>query len=390
MVYLIVFGICLLIDSYKRKDKGFRLLLIGSVYIILCFGYTTGTDWPSYELAYQSGTAGAHFSEREPGLGFLISIFHPIIEDFWLFNGLCKVFFLFSLVSMISIFTSKIWTTIALSLVFSTMFLVVNCPMRFMLSCAFLFNAFRLFMKKRKIFACFIGFVAFLFHITIIVPILIIISGIFAHKFYRLKPIALYIITLLSLWVSSNAGIYSFVFAKVLSLLGLEVFSSGSYSFFNMSSPLNVGTLWNLALLVIIIKNKNKFEIINHGSLIFYYAITYFWLYLILRPIPTAFRLSVFNGEMACIAITILLSLRQKKRLIIPKLYKYGIYCMFSILLLKMGYSSYAYYPYTNSLPYIIFGHKKFSDRTHFNSDEYQKEFGYSEENNKDDLKEID
>lgn len=114
MVYLIVFVLCLCADYYRN----FRILSILIIYIILCFGYTTGTDWISYELYYKYGIENAHFATREPGLGVLINLANYFTSDFWIFNGFCKVFYLWTLTRMISFFTHRVWSVVALTLIF--------------------------------------------------------------------------------------------------------------------------------------------------------------------------------------------------------------------------------------------------------------------------------
>lgn len=378
MVYLIVFLLCLCADYYKRRKADLRILSIIIIYLILCFGYTTGTDWPTYESFYNSGFENAHFADREPGLGILIIISKWIISDFWLFNGFCKVLYLWALTRLIAVFTNKVWTSVAFTIVLSSMFMIVNCPMRFMLSCAFLFLSIREFLNKRFLLASIFSLIALSFHITIIVPLLFFALGFLSDVFFRLKRILLVIISFGIILLSSSSSVYQFIFTKILSLLGLGIFADSGYAFFNASSVFSIGTLRNALILFFLIYYKEVFRGMKYGKLIFYYAIIFFWLDVILRPIPTAFRLSIFNSEMACVAIAILISDRIVNKVKISAVCRYGVITMFVVLIIKTAYGSYAYYPYTNSIPYIIFGHMDYNERVNYNIREYTRNFGSS------------
>lgn len=378
MIYLLVFILCFIIESYNNKNKIISTLCIYIVYLILCFGYTTGTDWPNYELYFNNEIYNTHFGEREPGLGILTTLCKYIISDFWLFNGLCKVFYLYSLTLLTSCFIKNKWTAIGFSLLFSSLFIIVNCPMRFMLATAFINVSASQLLNKKYLLSTIFGIIAFFFHITIIIPILFFATGFLYDKFYQLRKTILIILTIVFLIISNFIGIYQFIFSNVLSFIGLNIFSDSTYSIFNNNSIFSIGTLRNLLLLLFIIKYKELFSDTKSSRLIFFYAVTYFWMDVLFRPIPTAFRLSIFNSIMASVAIAYLISKKNCNYIIVPKFYRYAIVTVFSLLILKTAYGSYVYYPYTNSIPYILFGHMNYSERVVYNKVKYFESFGYS------------
>lgn len=374
MIYLLVFLLCFLVDRLKNHSCQ-KIAFICFIGVVLCFGYTTGTDWRNYEVAYYNPYMDI-FLGWEPGFMALVHFFRKLDIDFWIFNALCKIFYLWSLTYLLSFFTNKIWSTVAFTLVFSTIFLVVNCPMRFMLSMAIFYIGVGLFIQKKIIIASLIGLIALSFHITIIIPILLFISGIIINeKFFNLHRYQLVILTFLALFVSTFVGLYQFLFNNLLSILNLDGLS-GAYGFFKKNALLNFGVLRNCLLCFIIIYYKEVFRSIKYGRLIFYYAVSFFWLDVLFHPIPTAFRLALFNSQFASIAIVLLLFLKIGRWHIINIYLQKGIYFLFAILLLKSVYSSYAYYPYTNSIRYILTGHMSYQERADYNIRIFTRDIG--------------
>lgn len=234
-------------------------------------------------------------------------------------------------------------------------------------------------MKKRNLFASICFILAVSFHLTIIIPIFFYLTGVLSNRFFLIKKNHLVIITVLVIYLSTLSGIYHYIFSHVLSILGLDAFISGSYSFFTSDSVLSFGSLRNIILALFLIYYKDNFLGFKYGKLIFFYAITFFWVDILFRSVPTAFRLSIFNGIFACAALSLLLFTRIKKGIIVKNLYKKGIIALFVIILLKTSYGSYVYYPYTNSIPYIIGGHENYFVRENYNKKKYSETFGFND-----------
>lgn len=382
MIYLLAFILCILTD---RVTPFYRKIFIGIVLIILCFGYTTGSDWVSYELYYTGNLPSAHFEEREKGFVLYTNFFKTFISDFWVFNAASKVFYMFALAYLLKFFTNKIGTAIAFGLVLSTMFMVINCPMRFMIGCSIFYIGARLALEKKWLKASLFLILSLTFHITIIIPILLLFSGRFYKVFFRLSKLQLILIILACAAISTLSGFYIFLFNNILDIIGLGMFKDGHYSFFSEGSLFNIGSLRNLVLALIIIKYKSLFAEIHNGKLIFFYTLTYFGIGFIMSPIPTAFRMIIFNSQLACVALVVIIY-SHKNKLInymsLPSVYtKKAIYFLLIILILKTTYGSYIYYPYTNSIPYIIMGHKSYTERSMYNKRIYQRDIGPIPEN---------
>ena len=93
LLYLLTFLGGFLVDKMRPNSK-VRKVFILWLYIFLCFGYMTGSDWRSYENEYITGSVKSWNYVAEPlSLITLTKLYH-IIPDFWLFLGICKCIYL--------------------------------------------------------------------------------------------------------------------------------------------------------------------------------------------------------------------------------------------------------------------------------------------------------
>ena len=150
MIYIIFFFLCFVIDKYFKQRNFVYNIATFSVFIFLCFGYTTGSDWRDYELIYENDYMLERYEENEPSYVFLVRIFSPIIHDFWIFNALMKCFYLYSLNKFFSFFTPKKWIALALSFTFSSLFMLIDCPMRFMIAMGVFLYSCIAFLKSHR------------------------------------------------------------------------------------------------------------------------------------------------------------------------------------------------------------------------------------------------
>lgn len=367
---------CFFVDRLKKHSFQ-RIIAVCFIAIVLCFGYTTGTDWKNYELMYKNPSIWTHFRDMEIGFLLLVKCFQYITSDFWVFSGFCKIFYLGSLIYLVSQLSSKPWSVVAFSLVFSTLFLIIDCPMRFMLGMAFFCIGAGLFFKKQYFKSFIFGTLSLFFHVTMIIPLFIFLSYPLYKKIYELNKIQLVILICLTIIVSMNVWLYRFIFNNVLSILNLAEFKN-SYGFIVQGSLLNLGFIRNLLLCFMIIFYKDLFRSIKYGQQIFYFAILFFLLEILLRPIPTAFRLGLFYSHFVCIAITALLF--NNEHVYMKKYLQVGTCFLFTIILLRSVYGSYIYYPYTNSIPYLLKGHMSYYERLNYNRKIFIRDFGKIEE----------
>lgn len=377
MWYLLAFICCFLIDADKQKNPLIRGALIFLVITILCFGYMTGTDWRNYEHYFYNPNLGEHFTDREPGFTIFNRIAGQVISDFWIFSAICKIFYTYSLIHLIKRFSPYPWSVFALTLVISSLFLIVNCPLRFMLALGIYYFAFSYFLSKKYVIASVLSFISLTFHVTLIILILISCLGIFSDKIFKLKRKVLVILSIFCMFLSSQIWLYNFIFNALLGYIGLDMFQDSGYAIFSSGAVFTIGALWQFCMICLIIYFKAKFADIQYGKLIFTYSVAFFCLSVICLPIYSAFRITLFCSTFFCISIVFIV--HQQLNLFIQTRYiRKIIYMFFGLLVIKTVYGSFVYYPYSNSIPYIISGHLPYNVRSQYNITEYSKFSGES------------
>lgn len=82
-IYIITFLLGILLDSF-RVNKNIKIVFIIWLYIFLCFGYMTGSDWRAYELQYQSADYYYYNATYEKGFYTLFYFLKLFISDFFI------------------------------------------------------------------------------------------------------------------------------------------------------------------------------------------------------------------------------------------------------------------------------------------------------------------
>lgn len=378
MIYLFTFIICLIAGQTKyatingEKVKFVYITCVLWIYIFLCFGYMTGSDWRGYELMYLYNDNIEHY-KREPGFYYLVRILQNVITDFWVFSAVLKIVYLYSIVYFFKHLTKDVYIAIGLSLTYGLLFMIIDCPMRFMIAqTVLLFSSYFLFKNQWLKFAI-CGFISVLFHVTILFSLILLLTYPLNKRFSSLNRwIILFIYTVVTILVyipkfSSLLYEGSYLFGDNIGEM-LTYF----YSDYSTEGLFSIGSIKNFIFFIIVLFYRNTI-ILNssYGKLIFYFSCLFFILSRILGCIPTAFRINIYLAYFFIVALVLIL--KDSKRL-----FKQFIYILFSILLLKDVYNGWMYYPYSNSLPYIIGGHEPYSQRSAFNASEYFKRTGHS------------
>ena len=108
----------------------------------------------------------------------------------------------------------------------------------------------------------------------------------------------------------------------------------------------------------------------KYGKVIYVFSITYYLFDRFLVFLPTGFRLIIpFQYFIAIYYICLL----YKKQFFGKIMWIY-----YSVTFLLNIYSHYVYIPYSNSIPYIIFGHKSYDERSTYNIEAYKERLGKS------------
>ncbi len=148
--YFIFFGLCFFINKLTKHNNIVRTILIMALFAFLCFGYMTGSDWRAYEMDYMSKSFDRAIILGEMGFVHVSRFFSTFISDFWLYAGMMKCVYLLSLILLISVFTKNVFATIAIGFSNSLLFMLIDCPMRFMMALSIIFFGVYLFFGSEK------------------------------------------------------------------------------------------------------------------------------------------------------------------------------------------------------------------------------------------------
>lgn len=82
-IYILTFILGFYIDQLSPiKYKKLRVLYIVWLFIFLCFSYTNGSDWRSYELGYEEGYLTYALLGRDLGFVAIMNGFRLIFNTF--------------------------------------------------------------------------------------------------------------------------------------------------------------------------------------------------------------------------------------------------------------------------------------------------------------------
>lgn len=332
----------------------------------------TGTDWRNYELMYKKPSLLYKFQDDEFGFVYLVHFFRLLTDDFWIFNGVMKLLYLYSLQRLFSFFVKDKWKAVGFSMTFSTLFMLIDCPMRFMIAQMFFINSFIAFLRKKWILFLIGALFSTLFHVTMIIPLLFIGSYPLGKFILKTDRRLLFCIYIFFMYMSTQSSVYMFIFDRILNMLGLEEFLK-SYSMFNVEAVYVLGNLKNAMLFCLFVCSRDLILSMpqKFGNYIYYWGILSFFLSPILNGIPTGFRMGIFVNYFAILGVVYVLSLASYKRSLYRCCLKYAVYLMLLIVLTKNVYTTWFYYPYSNSIPYIIKGHLPYHIRDKYNYVEY-------------------
>ena len=367
MIYLLTFLLCLIADKLQARHRTCYLLIIIWLYAFLCFGYMTGSDWRAYELMYNEENLTRFINKGEFGFVWLIDFFKFFIEDFWIFNACMKMFFLYALVTFFGFFTNNKYAALGLSFCFHTLFLVIDCPMRFMIGVSFVILSVKFLLQKRWLIFILFSLFAVLFHLTsLIVSMVLILCYLSRSYVLKMSEIILWCAFILCLAISNSPKILEGIFSIANSVPLFEYYTTW-YSIENSSDLTLISILKTAFIGTIIIANKEKIINWKCGDYIFSTAFFSLTIGGLFSLIPTGFRLNIVPKYFQVIAILELFFTVVYKYKITPKLLmKYVLLLLFAVLLMREVKSP-KYTPYSNSIYYILTKHLPYTYRYNHN-----------------------
>lgn len=371
MIYLLTFWVCFLADEFKVgrfKTTPFSPFLyyisVLWIYIFLCFGYMTGSDWKGYELMYDEVNDVSAFElKNELGFVILLNLFKYLTSDFWIFNGVMKILYLWSIVLCFGHFTNRIWTVVGLSFSFSLLFMIIDCPMRFMISQTCLLFAIHFIFKKNYILTVLFCILSIFFH-----QISVVVIALLGLLFFSKLICKINVIFVVVLFIIGTFVMYSDVLSTYLySLSGL--FGKGVDSLVNSSAYgeqyssgfiFTIGFVKNVLIIIFLLYCKRFILSHKYGELLFSATVIGFAVNLIVSAFPTGFRIGIIFSFFTVTCIVLICSTWKKP-------FTYSFYSLFLLVLISNLYGTYVYIPYTNSIPYILTEHLSYEYRELYN-----------------------
>lgn len=380
--YLFLFLFGLWLDNEKRtlqmvKIKRYYLVLLA---LFLCFGYMTGGDWRGYELYYNDFSQYEWKFISEPASWLVFSTFPHVIKDYWLFSGLVKCFYFFSLLMLFKRITNYYVASIASLMQISLVFMLIGNPFRFMMALIPINYALGLFIenvegknnKKRTLIILSLLLLSALLHNSCAIFLLLFVFVWFVSDLSKINRFVLFAIFLLCIVITSNTALINSIkdyFNSILFIFGDVKDYSEEYAAEDTSSLFSIGNILQIFFFILVLLTRDgiikKYEL---ATFVYTMTVYFFFLDRILLLIPTGFRLAIPFGYFY--AIYIVYMLKQYK------LVGNVVVLYLSIQMTMTAWNDFSMIPYSSSIPYIVQGHLPFDYRYNYNFKECKKRTG--------------
>lgn len=373
-IFTFLFGISL--DYFKGLYRRPRLrkVFIVWLFIFLCFGYMTGSDWRNYETDFNDLTFNTvKYSDKEVGFWFVFWVFKQIIPDFWIVIGLMKCAYLYTLIRFLKKVTPYYISAIAILMPISLGFMVIDNPLRYMCALIFVNIALIYIIKKKYLLSIPFLLLSFIFHQTTIFFFVIILCAVLSKNILKVNRLVLFVIYLAIYILSFKMQNLLMVFAYASSLFS-NFIDVDSYWGYEMSEQgmFAIGNLVHIVFFICVLLSRKTISSVPHGHYI--YSLTVFNLFFnrFVNFMDTGFRLTIPLGYFFAILIVTLIVNR--------KYIGYFFLLYYCIAYPKNLWDSSKFIPYSNSIPYILTGHKPYQERSTYNWDAYKQRTGKIEQ----------
>lgn len=372
LLYLVTFiaGIRIgRVSRFNLKSNYANNIYIAWLYIFLCFGYMTGSDWRSYEMMFY-GDNNISINVAEFGFWHTFEILSRLIPDYWIVVGMLKCIYLYSFIRLTKKITVQWPSLIAFSLPLSLMYLLIDNPLRFMMAMTFVNFAIPFLLNGKLMIFLLLSLCGVSFHSTsIIVIMLFLLSYYMTNRVLEIKPSILAMIYIIFSILLSSVTYLSEIQTTINQLSVLYGFKDyGSYTIEDNSSFFTIGSFLSIFYGLYIIANltvvRQKFV---WGDFIAKSALLYIFLQRATLLVPSGYRfllpLSVFYALFFVVESHSDFFLLKKGSVLIRK----AVIVLMTITLVRTLYQEYVYIPYSNSIPYIITEHLPFHERDNYN-----------------------
>lgn len=376
----IIYGIYLDTNQHLSNVSRKRSYYVTWLFVFLCFGYMVGADWRSYELAYLEGIGLTRFL-TEPISWAIFEYVPNVIPDFWLFSGLTKCLYLYTTILLAKRITTRWLSAVAILIPGVLAFMLIQNPMRYMFSLTavnvsliYLYDFLKYDSKSIKSLVMVIIFatISGMCHNSSFLFIALLPLALLSKKLANINKSTLFILYMTITVLTSNVSYLAFLKDSVVSF-AQGFFSMSDYSSYEIESNeaiFSIGNILRIVFFVFVLRTKNT--VVNkydNGRIVYGLTLIYFFLSRILILIPTGFRLALPFVIFYTIYTIYLIDTKWAyygKMIII-----YSLLAFTSQL-----WNSYDLIPYTNSIPYIVAGHKPYQERDFYNLNEYKARTG--------------
>lgn len=339
------FYLILPIFGFFAEFKYTRLVSCLLLYLILCLGYTVGSDWRGYERIYTYW----NFDDYQSQFGayaYLVDCFKRSNIDFWVFHILLKsIAFVVLLYQLL-----KVRYALSIALGFYMIYLFVDNPMRNLLALVISLIAVN-FYSYNKLLWLILLLLAVWFHPSALVSIILILPT------KRLKQIAILMLPLAFIAVVNLETIISVLLNSrfLFFLLGTKVNFYLIEIGVNGTSGITVGMLFRFVVLLGLLKSRDK-------RLVYLYLI-YLFIYLGGNVFDVMYRFQLFFIIIFCQAVI------EASRVLIMERTQFIRLLLLMVIIQLNIYVEITrvekFLPYTNILWYD--GGQSFEERSNYN-----------------------
>lgn len=372
-IFSVLLYICtFLIGIYrgiKNPSVSKNIIFVIWIFIFLCWGYMTGSDWRSYENDYNGDLYPWQYI-TEPLSLFVFTYVPNFITDFWLFLGLAKCIYLASVFYFYKKITDSPIAAVSCAIPMFLVSLLIDNPLRYMLAMIPLTIAMTMGVEsinsgftKRRLFKLFLMLVlASLFHNSCFVFFVIFPIVYIFRDISKLPRGTVFIIFLVLVVITSNVSLINSVKQLYVSLFGIlgEVKEYSGYDAISNNNVFSIGNLFKIVFLGIVLSTRDQMlGRFRYSELIYTFSVYYFFIDRFTILIESGYRLTMPFMYFYALYVINMLRLRLRiGRFVL-------IYMVLSFVMTL--WSTFVLIPYSNSIPYILNGHKAYNERYYNN-----------------------
>lgn len=369
-LYIIPFLVGIILYIFCPTNKALQKIFVVFLCLFLCFSYTCGSDWRSYENMYVNIADAWDYYVLFYDIGylFLVKIFASLDVGFWPFFVLMKCLIFAAMIWQMKRYLIRKEDFFLAMIVFlgtSAYFLFIDCPFRNLIAIGISTFSYQYLFDRRLLpYIAIIG-LASLFHSSFVlfIPIYFIVN-------WRGKPLAYAIIFAIVLVVFFNSTVTYYI-ARMFTFwsddLSAKVMKySAGEDVAAVGSGISLGLIVNIIYFFLFIRSyKAITSIPKYGVILYNLAFLYFIFYRLALTIPVVSRFQYDLTVFYCIVIPYLSVVFVKRDRV-----KYAIMvCIVSVsLATKAVTDTYKYVPYTHYLIEMIKGNKMdYNTRSSYN-----------------------